>query len=150
MRKFVCNGIISKQHSLASVCLPYGKGQTYLYFCLFVGDTVAAFMSGLGQTGSRGATPSSAAASHAGGSVAGSTGGTIVLQDSPQLTTKVLGYSHKNSLMIIKGAPKNLQSYTYSLRVFVTILLGTYIPLYIKLTSYYVGCSYPSPGVRLA
>ena len=47
-------------------------------------------MSGLGQTSSRGGTPSSAAASHASGSVAVAAGGTIVLKDSPQLTTKVL------------------------------------------------------------
>jgi len=55
---------------------------------------VAAFMSGLGQASSRGATPSSAAASHASGSGAGQAGGTIVLKDSPQLTTKVLRRTH--------------------------------------------------------
>jgi len=62
----------------------------YSTYCVcFIGDTVAAFMSGLGQASSRGVTPSSAAASHASGSAAGGAGGTIVLKDSPQLTTKV-------------------------------------------------------------
>ena len=56
-----------------------------LFYCVFIllsGETVAAFMSGMsGHTGSSGAV--TASPSHGGGK------GTIVLQDSPHLTTKV-------------------------------------------------------------
>lgn len=57
--------------------------QHYSCMCIHhAGETVAAFMSGMGHhAGSGGAATSSP--SHGGGK------GTIVLQDSPQLTTKV-------------------------------------------------------------
>ena len=45
------------------------------------GETVAAFMSGMGHAGSAG--PVTSSPSHGGSK------GTIILQDSPQLTTKV-------------------------------------------------------------